>query len=77
MVDVVGREEPETTVAVLVALAAEEVDAVGPAVLDGAEALREVGPVLHGLELGLGERVVVRDVGPGVASWKSKLALQH
>ena len=45
----------------------EECLAVGSRILDAAEARREVGAVLHGLELRFGEWVVVRDVGPAVA----------
>jgi hypothetical protein len=45
----------------------EEGVAVCARVLDAAEACREVGPVLHRLELRLRVRVVVRDVGPAVA----------
>ena len=45
MVDVVGREQAEAAVAVVVVVPGEEVAAVGAAVLDGPEAAREVGPV--------------------------------
>ena len=47
---------------VFVVVPAEEVPAESRGVLDAAEALREVGPVLEGLEARLGERVVVGDV---------------
>ena len=49
-----------------VVVSAEEPLAVGSAILDAAEAPGEVGTVLQGLELRLGERVVVRGVRPAV-----------
>lgn len=52
MLGVVPREEPL---------------AEGPRVLDRAEQIREAGPVLEGLEVGLGIRIVVARVRPAVA----------
>lgn len=39
---------------------------MGVRVNEGAEAFGEVGTILERLELRLGERIVVRDVGPGM-----------
>ena len=44
----------------------EEVDAVAAGVLDAADVSGELRPVLEGLELGFRERIVVRNLGPGV-----------
>jgi hypothetical protein len=60
VVDVGGGVQPDPGVPVLVVVPAEEALAERPGVLDAAEFLREVGPVLEGLEPGFGERVVVR-----------------
>ena len=46
---------------------AEELLTVNTCVFDGAEAIREVGPVFQGLELGLRVRIVIRDVRPAVS----------
>ena len=45
----------------------EEALAEAAGVLDGTEVVGEGGPVLHGLELGLGLRIVVGHVRGGVA----------
>ena len=45
-------------------------------VLVGPEPRREVGPVLEGLELGLGEGVVIGDVGPGGRGHHAQRAIQ-
>ena len=68
VVDVVGREQAEADVAVLGVVPGEEVLAVGARVLDRAEAVGEIGPVLERLELRLGERVVVRRRGAASGS---------
>src|SRR5258708_31130374 len=44
----------------------KEIGRVGARVLDGSEARREVWPVLHRLEMGFRERVIVRDFGARV-----------
>ena len=63
MVHVVGRQQAEAAVPVLGVVPGEERVAVGAGIVDRAEALREVRPVLQGLELRLREGVVVGDVG--------------
>ena len=63
------RRLADAGVAVLVVVPAEEPAAEGAGVLDGAEAVGEVGPVLEGLELALGERVVVASSAAGCGSW--------
>jgi hypothetical protein len=50
----------------VVVVPGEELLAKGTRVLDGAEALGELGHVLEGLELALRVRIVVRDVGPAM-----------
>src|ERR1041385_2427907 len=52
---------------VLLVVPLEELLAEGATVLDAAEAVWEVGPVLQGSELAFGIRVVVGDVGPAVS----------
>ena len=69
VVHVGGRQQAEADVMVLGVVPGEEDVAVGSGVLDRAEALRERRAVLQRLELGLGERVVVRHVRPASASW--------
>ncbi len=51
--------------------------AEGAGVLERAEAVGEVGAVLERLELGLGVRVVVRDVGPAVALGDAQVGEQE
>ena len=65
-VDHLGGHQGDPRVTVLGVVPGEERAAEGPGVLDGAEAVGKVGLVLEGLELGLGERVVVGDVRPAV-----------
>ena len=50
---------------------------MSPGILDCAEALREVGPVLEGLELRLREGVVVRDMGPAVRLGHAEIGEQE
>ena len=60
------RHQADAAVAVFVVVPAEELLAVSASIFDRAEAIGEVGPVLQGLELRLGVRIVVRDVRPAV-----------
>jgi len=60
------RHHPDAEVPMFVVVPAEEPLAVCACILDAAEAPGEVGTVLQGLELRLGERVVVGDVRPAV-----------
>jgi len=69
MVDIMRREQPEFDVVMLGVVPGEEVAAEGAAVFERAEAAREVGQVLHRLELRLGEGVVVRDVRRASGPW--------
>jgi len=58
-----GRgHQADPAVAMLAVVPVEEPLAVRAGVLDRAEPLREVGPVLQGLELRLGVRIVIRDM---------------
>ena len=65
VVDVGGGVQAEPAVAVLVVVPGEEVLAVRPGGLDRGEPGGEGRPVLQGLELRLGVRVVVGDVRAG------------
>ena len=56
--------EPNARMAVLVVVPPEETPAESAAIFDGAETVRELGPVLEGFELGLRVRVVVGTVRP-------------
>ena len=67
VVDAVRGHVADARMAMHDVVPGEEGLAVGPCVLDAAEARGEVGPVLQRLELRLGVRVVVRDIGPAVA----------
>ena len=58
-VHVVGREQAQAAVVVLSVIPGEETLAVGPGVLERAEAVREGRLVLGGFEVGLRERVVI------------------
>lgn len=59
VVDVCGREQADAGVVVLVVVPVEQPAEVSASLLNGTKALREVGPVLDGLEGGLGVGVVV------------------
>ena len=62
-----GRgHETKSRVTVPVVVPVEEGPAEAPGMQDGTEVVGEVGPVLKGLELGLGVRVVGGRVGPRV-----------
>ena len=62
-----GRcQKPDSRVAVLLVMPAEEPAAEVEAVVLTGEAVWEVGPVLKRLELALGEWVVVTDMGSAV-----------
>ena len=62
-----GRcQKPDTPVAVLLVMPAEEPAAEVESVVVAGEAVWEVGPVLQRLELALGEGVVVADMGSAV-----------
>jgi hypothetical protein len=63
VVDDLGGQQADAGVPVLGVVPAEEVPAEGPGLLDRGEAVREVGPVLEGLELGLGERLSFETCG--------------
>jgi len=76
VVDIVRREQPEPDVMMFRVVRREEVAAGAAPVLEGAEAVREVGPVLHRLELRLGEQVVVRDVRPRVGLGDAEIGQQ-
>src|ERR1700735_2735737 len=58
-----GRDHPaNAAVAMVMVVPAEELLAMSASIFDRAEAIREVRPVLQGLELRLGVRIVIRDV---------------
>jgi len=77
VVDVSGSVEPDPGVPMFVGVPAEEAVAERTGVLDAAEPLREVWPVLQGLELCLGEGLVVRAVRPGVALGHARSASRN
>jgi hypothetical protein len=77
VVYVVGREETDAAVAVLAVVPGEEVDAVRSCVLRRSEAFREIGTILEGLELRLGERVVVGDVRPRMTAHDTEIGEQE
>ena len=55
----------------------EEIRAVCARVLDGAEAFRKVGTILERLELRLGVRIVVGDVGTGMCFGNAQIGEQE
>ena len=63
---IVGRQESEPRVAMLKIVPIEEVLAECTGVLERAESRREIWAILQGLEVGLGERIAIRDVRTGV-----------
>lgn len=63
VVDRSQGHQAQAGVIVLVVVPAEEGPGPGTGVLRGAEAVGEVGPVLEGLEVGLGVGVVVSGIG--------------
>jgi hypothetical protein len=63
VVQVVRREHPDPAVAVLPVVPLEKRAAMGARVFQRAEALGEVRPILEGLELRLGEGIIVGDAG--------------
>ena len=66
VVNGLGCHEADARVAVGGVVPLEEVLAVGARILDAAEPLGEVGTVLERFELGLGVRIVIRDMRPAV-----------
>lgn len=71
------RHQPETRVVMLAVVPGEEPLAEDTGVLDRTEPLRELRAVLQGLELGLGERIVVGDLGARVAPRHAELRQQQ
>ena len=74
---IVRREQPEPDVMMRVVVPGEEVAAEAAPVFERTETAREAGPVLEGLELRLGEWVVVRDVRPRVALGDAEVGEQQ
>ena len=72
IVDVVGGHQAQGTVPVLGVVPREEALAENLGVLVRPEPSREVRPVLEGLELRLGEGVVVGDVRAAVRAWSRR-----
>lgn len=64
---VVRREKGQRAVRMLVVVPIDQVTRAVTRVLEAAEAPRELGTVIHGLELRLAERIVVRRVRPDVS----------
>ncbi len=77
VVDVCGGVQSDPGVAMLVAVPAEEPVAEDAGVLDAAEPVGEVRPVLQGLELRLGVGVVIRAVRPAVGLGDSEVGEQE
>src|SRR6266446_1549369 len=77
VVDDGGGEESQGAVVVVIVVPGEEHVAEGTSVLDGPEAVWEAGPVLHGLELGFGEGIVVGDLGTAVGLDHSEICEQQ
>ena len=63
VMDVIGGEHGDSAMAVLGVVPREERLAEGDGGVDIVESPREAGMVLQGLELGLGEGVVIADLG--------------
>jgi hypothetical protein len=63
----IGWHECDTGMTMLSVVPTEELLAMRARILDRPEARREVGSVLQGLELRLGIRIVIRDVGAAVS----------
>jgi hypothetical protein len=76
VVDDEGGEEGDAGVKVVVVVPVEEGAAMGPGGLEGGEAVGEVGPVLDGLEEGLGVGVVVADVRAAVGLGDAEVAVE-
>ena len=66
VLDQVRCQQGDAAVVVFVVVPVEEDVAMGAGVFQRAEAIRELGPVLQGLELAFRERVVIGDIGPAV-----------
>ena len=62
---------------VLVVVPGEEVLAEAAGILNGTEAVRVTGPVLHGFEVRFRERVVVRNMRPAVRLDHSEIGQQQ
>jgi hypothetical protein len=77
VVHVGGHVQAYAGMAMIMVVPAEEPVAEHPRVLDAAEAVGEVRPVLQGLELRLGVGVVVRAVRPGVALGHAQVGEQE
>jgi len=77
IVDIFRGDEGDAAVAMLGVVPGEEPSTVCSGVLDRAEAFGEVRAILQGLELGLGERVVVADVGVAVGLGHAEVGEQE
>src|SRR5438552_4078047 len=77
VVDIVRREQAEAGVTVLGVVPGEEDVAMRSGILDRAEPVREVGPVLERFELRLREGIVVRDVRAGVGLRHAEIGQQE
>src|SRR6266851_9471440 len=77
VVHIGGSVQAQRRMPVVVVVPGEEDLAVGPGVLDRAELAGEGGPVLEGLELRFGERVVVGDVRAGMRLGDAQVSEQE
>jgi hypothetical protein len=75
--NVARRQQANANMMVLFVVPGKEIDAVGARVFDAAESRREVRPILHRLELSLGERIVVRRFGPRVRFGNAEVGEQQ
>ena len=66
MVDVRRRHHPESAVPMLSVVPGKKDATVTSRILDATELSRKAGMVLHGFELRLGVRIVIRHVRPAV-----------
>src|SRR3990170_4894996 len=67
VVNHLGSQQPNARVSMFRVVPVEEVHQESAGILDGAKALREIGPILEGLKVSLRERVVVGNLGATVA----------
>src|SRR4051794_19267636 len=75
--DIAWREQTNADMMVLFIVPGKEIGAVSSSVLDGPEARGEGGPILHRLELGFGEGIVVGDLGARVRLGDTQIGQQQ
>jgi hypothetical protein len=71
------RQQLQAGMVMLVVIPRKELLAEAAGILDGTEAIRVVGPILHGFEVSLGEWIVVGDVRAALGLHDTEIGQQQ